>query len=207
MAPISVIREFDLFRTACGQLRAHLLFIFTALWKLCYWKVAQSSIKSQVSKSRRSVIQQCGSFLKSSVTLIDFEIAKIFLVMNCLVSRFIAIPYGILNALSKWIDFNAVTFDVSWMFWSLAFMFHVFGFKVQATFWVELREVIRDEDHDQFDDRVFNVGKTLESPCLGQYFQHHLYRRNSLFSCESSNFGYYNQCLLEADFHTSDHYE
>jgi len=75
---------------------------------------------------------------------------------------------------------------------------------MQATFWVELREVIRDEDHDQFDDRVFNVGKRPEQPMLGGYFQHQLYRRRNPFHFESSNSSYHNQCLLPADSQTPD---
>jgi len=64
----------------------------------------------------------------------------------------------------------------------------------KATFWVELREMIRDEDQDQYDERVFDVGQSSSISV-----QQHRYQRNNTFRFESSSCSDDNQCLLQVD--------
>jgi len=85
-------------------------------------------------------------------------------------------------------------------------LLHLLSTPNKANFWVELRELIRDDDHDRFDDRVFNVGKTSAPPIEGGE-QQHLYRKSNPFHFESCNSGYYNQCLLQADPQTPNDFD
>ena len=72
----------------------------------------------------------------------------------------------------------------------------VIGVKLQATFWVELRELIRDEDQDIYDDRVFVVRESFPN----------LHVRNVQFqddNCFDFEFSDLSQCLLQVDYRNS----